>query len=80
MPIRGRLFLSGGEMQEVQQPGGYTPASEKQYVTAEELQNTKDQINLSFEEVANMISDLARAYEMLEERIALYNVRSSHKI
>lgn len=45
-----------------------------------ELENFKQQVNDSFSEIASLFADLNIRLDQLEERIALYNSRSSHKI
>lgn len=49
-------------------------------VTKEELQDMKDQINSSFEEIANMINDLSASINYINERLTLFNVKAGHKI
>jgi hypothetical protein len=40
----------------------------------------KAQINDSFAEAADLLLNLQQRFELLDERIALYNSRSSHKL
>lgn len=45
-----------------------------------DLENLKEQINNSFEEVSNMFLELQNGVAMINERLDLYNKKSSHKI
>lgn len=45
-----------------------------------ELADLKQQINDSFSEVASLLLDLATRFDLLDERINRYNMKSSHKI
>jgi hypothetical protein len=49
-------------------------------VTKRELANLKDQVNNSFEEVSNMFLELQQGLQLIEERLAKFNERSSHKL
>jgi hypothetical protein len=48
--------------------------------TKQDLEDLKDQCNSSFFEVANMFLELQSGLQQLNERIDLYNKKSSHKI
>jgi hypothetical protein len=53
---------------------------EKSFATKDDFDGLKEQINDSFTEVANMFLELQSGQQLLEERISLYNKKSSHKI
>jgi hypothetical protein len=53
---------------------------EKSFATKDDLDGLRDQINSSFCEVANMFLELQSGLAQLNERISLFNSRSSHKI
>jgi hypothetical protein len=46
----------------------------------EEIQELKDGVNSSFEEVANMFLELQAGLAQINERFDLYNRKASHKI
>jgi hypothetical protein len=48
--------------------------------TKDDLTDLKNQCNSSFFEVANMFLELQSGLQQLNERIDLYNKKSSHKI
>lgn len=56
------------------------PVEQPKFATKGDIQDFKDQVNDSFEEVSNMFLELQQGLQLLEERIARYNERSSHKI
>ena len=46
----------------------------------QEILKLKADINDSFAEVAGILGDLTRRFELLDQRLAEYNARASHKI
>ena len=48
--------------------------------TTKRLEDLKDQINASFEEVSNLFLQLQQQINDIEDRLQKYNARSSHKI
>ena len=59
---------------------GATLAMVETRATKEEVQDFKDQINSSFEEIASMLNELQAAITFLNERLEIHNRRASHKI
>jgi hypothetical protein len=55
-------------------------AREGQPVTAEQFADLKDQINASFDEVSNLLLDISARQDQIDERLDIYNRKSSHKI
>jgi len=53
---------------------------EKSFATKDDFDGLKEQINDSFTEVANMFLELQSGLAQLNDRIVLFNSRSSHKI
>ena len=53
---------------------------EKSFASKDDIEDLKQQVNDSFGEVANMFLELQSGLAQLNERIALFNSRSSHKI
>jgi regulator of replication initiation timing len=49
-------------------------------VTKNELEDLKENINSSFEEVVSLILEQRRDLDMLLERLDKHNARASHKI
>jgi len=50
------------------------------FASKDDLEDLKSQINDSFAEVCNIFLELQSGQQLLEERISLYNKKSSHKI
>jgi hypothetical protein len=77
--LEANVRLSGGQdVIQIAPPGRvldtYAPASQA------DLDQLKEDINASFSELSNVLLDIQRGFEILNDRIAKYNERSSHKI
>lgn len=65
---------------DVQEPLVETTPVEETPVDDTEFGQLKTDINDSFAEIASLILDLQKRFELWEERLEIYNRRSSHKI
>jgi hypothetical protein len=77
--LEANVRLSGGQdVIQIAPPGRvldvYAPASQA------DLDQLKEDINASFSELSNVLLDIQRGFEILNDRIVKYNERSSHKI
>lgn len=52
----------------------------EQILNSDELDDFKDQVNDSFEEISGLLIGLQGQLDLLLERLDKYNVKSSHKI
>lgn len=74
------MFGTDRNQQDYKPPVVETVAPTPKYVTAKELDELRDGINTSFDEVANLFLELQGGIQNLNERLEIFNRRSGQKI